>query len=136
VAWLTDSLSQLLYAYPFFLFNKGVVRDFILKYWYSFAVSALVSAGMFGFGIFAARILRTDQPPITVERLAPQQYSTPKSPNAQVLGAPVVASVNSDKYHYEWCSGAARISEKNKITFSSAQEAEAAGFTLAGNCKP
>lgn len=110
------------------------MRDFIFKYWYSFAVFALVSAGMFGFGVFAARMLQRDQPPITVERLTPEHYSTPKASDTQEQQVAVVASVNSDKYHYEWCSSAGRISEKNKITFSSAQEAETAGFTLAGNC--
>lgn len=47
----------------------------------------------------------------------------------------VVASKNSDKYHFPWCPGAKQISEKNKITFSSAHEAEEAGYTKAANCK-
>jgi len=47
----------------------------------------------------------------------------------------VVGSKNSDKYHYPWCSGAKRISEANKITFSSIEEARKAGYTPAGNCK-
>ena len=46
-----------------------------------------------------------------------------------------VASKNSNKYHLPWCSGAARITEENKIWFSSKEEAEAAGYTPAGNCK-
>ena len=46
----------------------------------------------------------------------------------------VVASINSDKYHFLWCSGAGRISEKNKITFENEQAALAAGYILAGNC--
>jgi len=46
-----------------------------------------------------------------------------------------VASKNSNKYHLPWCSGAARITEENKIWFSSKAEAEAAGYTPAGNCK-
>lgn len=39
------------------------------------------------------------------------------------------------KYHYTWCSGSQRIKEENKLWFNSAQEAEAAGYTLAGNCQ-
>lgn len=48
----------------------------------------------------------------------------------------VVASKNSTGklYHFPWCSGAARIAEKNKITFSTEAAAIAAGYTLAGNC--
>ncbi|MBI1974368.1 MAG: hypothetical protein HYS51_00705 [Candidatus Zambryskibacteria bacterium] len=47
----------------------------------------------------------------------------------------VVGSKNGSKYHYPNCPGAKQISEKNKVTFSSANAAEAAGYTLASNCK-
>ena len=52
----------------------------------------------------------------------------------KVLDTRVVASKNSDKYHYTWCAGAKKIKEENKVWFSSAQEAESRGYTLAGNC--
>lgn len=48
--------------------------------------------------------------------------------------AEVVGSRNSDKYHYPWCSGAKRISEANKVYFKTVEEAQAAGYTPAGNC--
>lgn len=47
----------------------------------------------------------------------------------------VVASKNGTKYHYPWCAGAKQISEKNKITFNSTEEARTAGYTPAANCK-
>lgn len=47
----------------------------------------------------------------------------------------VVASKNGTKYHYPWCAGAKQISEKNKITFNSIEEARAQGYTPASNCK-
>ena len=47
----------------------------------------------------------------------------------------VVASKNGTKYHYPWCAGAKQISDKNKITFNSIEEARAAGYTPATNCK-
>lgn len=50
------------------------------------------------------------------------------------LDTRVVASKNSDKYHYTWCSGANRIKEENKVWFASDKEAESRGYTLAGNC--
>ncbi|MEX2405624.1 MAG: Ada metal-binding domain-containing protein [Candidatus Paceibacterota bacterium] len=47
----------------------------------------------------------------------------------------VVASKNSDVYHYPWCSGAQRIKERNKVYYSSTEEAKAAGLRPAKNCK-
>lgn len=47
----------------------------------------------------------------------------------------VVASKNGTKYHYPWCAGAKQIAEKNKISFDSIEEARAAGYTPASNCK-
>lgn len=55
-------------------------------------------------------------------------------PKPQKLDTRVVASKNSDKYHYSWCSGAKRIKPENQIWFNSAQEAESKGYLLAGNC--
>lgn len=48
----------------------------------------------------------------------------------------VVASKNGERYHFLHCSGAKQIKEENKIVFKSPTEAEAAGYTLALNCKP
>lgn len=50
-------------------------------------------------------------------------------------GGEYVGSRNGTKYHLPWCSGAKRISEKNKIRFASKEEAENAGYTPAANCK-
>lgn len=46
----------------------------------------------------------------------------------------VFASKNGTKYYYTWCGGISRISEQNKVTFSSAKEAESAGYSIAANC--
>ena len=46
----------------------------------------------------------------------------------------VVASKNSDKYHFSHCAGAKQIKEENKIVFQTVENAEAAGYTLAANC--
>lgn len=54
---------------------------------------------------------------------------------APVAVGSVVASKSGSKYHYPSCPGAKQIKEANKITFQSAQAAEAAGYTLAANCK-
>jgi hypothetical protein len=38
------------------------------------------------------------------------------------------------KYHFTWCPGAIKIKEANRLWFPTAQAAQAAGYTLAGNC--
>ena len=60
--------------------------------------------------------------------------STGNSPKK--LDTRVVASKNSDKYHYTWCAGSGKIKEENKVWFNSDKEAEARGYTLARNCSP
>jgi hypothetical protein len=45
-----------------------------------------------------------------------------------------VASRNGTKYHHSTCAGAKQIKEENKLYFSSAQAAEAAGYSRAANC--
>ena len=46
----------------------------------------------------------------------------------------VSKSSASKKYHYSWCSSALRIKEENRVWFPTAAAAQAAGYSLAGNC--
>ena len=46
-----------------------------------------------------------------------------------------VASRSGTKYHFPWCSGAKRIKEENKLWFVTKEDAEAAGYEPAKNCK-
>ncbi len=64
---------------------------------------------------------------------APSEFGEVKG--ASTDSGQVVASKNGSKYHYPWCAGAQQISEKNKIFFASIEEARAAGYTPAANCK-
>jgi hypothetical protein len=50
-------------------------------------------------------------------------------------GGQIVASKSGTKYYLSSCAVASRISEANKIWFTSAAVAEAAGYTPAANCK-
>jgi hypothetical protein len=59
---------------------------------------------------------------------------TKEATDRPVLDKRVVASKNSDKYHFSWCSGAKRIKEENKLWFETEAAAQAAGYTKAGNC--
>lgn len=62
--------------------------------------------------------------------------STPKEsvPATGGTGGPVYASSKGTKYYYAGCKNT--ISAANKVSFSSAAAAEAAGYTVASNCKP
>ncbi len=46
-----------------------------------------------------------------------------------------VASKTGTKYHLPWCAGAQRIKDENKVWFATKEDAEAAGYTPAANCK-
>jgi endonuclease YncB( thermonuclease family) len=46
----------------------------------------------------------------------------------------VIGNKNSKKYHLVGCPGYSQVSEKNRVMFKTATEAEAAGYTRAGNC--
>jgi hypothetical protein len=46
-----------------------------------------------------------------------------------------VVSKNGKSYHFPWCAGAQQISEKNKIYFTTREQAESAGYKPAKNCK-
>jgi len=50
----------------------------------------------------------------------------------------VVASKasSSKRYHYTWCPGASKIKTENQLWFPTAAAAQAAGYSLAGNCTP
>lgn len=45
------------------------------------------------------------------------------------------ASKNGTTYTFSWCQGSGRIADKNKIVFSSKEEAEKSGRVLSKFCK-
>ena len=61
--------------------------------------------------------------------------TTPKQNTAPSDNRVVVSKASTTrKYHHVWCASTSKIKEENKLWFSSAQETEVAGYTLAGNC--
>ncbi len=64
---------------------------------------------------------------------AADQISTPDTFEPNPGG--YVASKDGTKYHLPWCGSAKRIKEENKIWFNTKEEAEAAGYVPAANCK-
>ncbi len=103
---------------------------------------AIILVGAAGFGLGRlSKIVKGKGP---LEAKLPSLYSEanpPSLPSTGDLDAPhpstgktLVGSKNGAKYHFPWCPGALRISEKNKVWFASKEAAEAAGYTKAGNC--
>ena len=71
-------------------------------------------------------VKNTDMTASVNQALAPEAKTEAKGP--------IVASKNGVRYYYAWFSGVSRLSEKNKIYFASAAEAESFGLTIAANC--
>ncbi len=61
--------------------------------------------------------------------------SLPVLPNPQQGAQNFVASKSGTKFHALNCPGAKQIKDTNKIFFASENDAEAAGYTRAANCK-
>ncbi len=53
---------------------------------------------------------------------------------SRVVVKKIVGNKNSKIYHYEDCPGALRMSEVNKVFFTSILTAQRAGYKPAGNC--
>ena len=109
-------------------------------------VGIIVLTGLFGFGL--GKVSQggdVERTPVRIEELPIFQNmgevggsSSGTTVSASALPVDsvgvVVGSRNSDKYHYPWCSGAKRISDANKVSFASIEDARASGYVPAGNC--
>jgi len=103
-----------------------------------------ISLGSFGLGFLAGNDIK--RPQMTIKSA---EYDFSKDSPASVGGVfseltenknisragGFVASKNGTSYHYPWCPGAEKIKEENKVWFKSSEDAEAAGYTAAKNCK-
>lgn len=101
----------------------------------------LTSFASFGLGVLSERMGRGEPVHLLTESAAAglsqeelNKEETVVVPNRDP-GGYVVASKNGSKYHFPWCSGAQSIKEENKIWFNSIEEARAAGYLPASNCK-
>lgn len=57
------------------------------------------------------------------------------APADGAIAGGIVASKTGSKYHFPWCAGAQSIRPENKIWFANTEEARAAGYAPASNCK-
>ena len=113
--------------------NRGeVVEKSPIKPYFLAIVIILVSLLSFGLG----RITTTqrDGVKINFDQSLVQNTSNSASVVSSVPTGKISASVNGTRYYYPHCKST--VSEKNKIYFDTAAEAEASGYTLALNCKP
>jgi hypothetical protein len=96
----------------------------------------VVALAVVSFGL--GRLSVDEQKTVPVALCAQAVPSTAVSDQTTPVPALIstyVASKNSTVYHFPWCSGAKRISDSNRITFKTKEEAEQAGYRPAANCK-
>lgn len=101
----------------------------------------LVGTGSFGLGRLS--VSSTLKEPIQIiepaslgAEAAGETRLAVSGQTASVAGSEsVVASKTGSKYHFPWCPGASQISEANKVQFTTAEAARAAGYLPAANCK-
>lgn len=93
--------------------------------------------------IYTLRLFSGTEPVLTLAPMSDLFSPTPASAGGLAKSSPnlkessVIASKNGSTklFHYPWCPGATKISEKNKISFVNEAAAIAAGYTLASNCQ-
>lgn len=110
-----------------------------------FIILVIILSSLASFGLGRLSKIEESKMPITIENPASNSASVIMAgspvgelslPEAKIqTGGGYVASKNGTKYYLPWCGGAQKISQKNKITFVSKEEAEKAGYQPATNCK-
>lgn len=103
-----------------------------------FALLLGVSLAGFLLGYLGLAFVKTGSGNIFIEKIPENQHINPtlNTADLQESGTPVfVGSKNSTLYYLSWCSGANNISDKNKVYFSSRNEAEKKGYKPASSCK-
>jgi len=100
-----------------------------------FIVLIIIFVGFGGFGLGRLSKIKEGKIPITISQIEALSQTRGEGSFISTLNNQFVASVNGAKYHLPWCSGAKRIKEDNKIWFRTVEEAQAAGYSPASNCK-
>ena len=96
--------------------------------WGIILIICLVAFASFGLGRLSMR--EKVRPPVVIRSAAVANV-----PLSIPSGGMIVASKLGSAYHFPWCAGAIKISEKNKIWFNSEIEAQKAGYSPAKKCK-
>ena len=124
----------------YFRKSKNKLDDLTKSELYTIALIILI--GFAGFGLGRLSLIEDNREQVRIEfpeylsaSVLNAQKTLDGSNTATTAQGLLVASKNGSKYHYPWCGGGKRISEKNKIWFDSVEDARKAGYTPAGNCK-
>lgn len=105
--------------------SKGKPSRFI-------TISLFFSVLLIGSQIFTLHQLAKNQPSVTIN-ITPDKSILLKSGDQPIKL--FIASQRGKAYYYPWCSGAANISEGNKIWFANQIDAQNAGYVPAKSCK-
>lgn len=107
-----------------------------------YMIAVIILIGFAGFGLGRLSTIEDEKMSVRIEfpeHLSASVLNTGNTVDGSKASAIaqglLIASKNGSKYHFPWCGGGKRISEKNKIWFDSIDEARKAGYTPAGNCK-
>jgi hypothetical protein len=125
----------------------ATIADFVKRHrdhiWRGFVLMLIAWSG-YNVGVISARHGAIPAQEAALFRPRTVIVSQTTIPSGKGMAAPktghsdprVVASKTSKtkKYHYSWCPGASQIKEANRIWFPTAQDAQRAGYSLAGNC--
>ncbi len=110
------------------IFLGRVPRDVLI-----ISILILASSASFGLGYLAG--LDAGGQGINSTSLPQGGVETQGVSLATTTTGQVVASKNGTKYYLPSCSGVDKISDANKVWFTSTSVAAAAGYTPAANCK-
>ncbi|MFA6273083.1 MAG: hypothetical protein WC673_01140 [Candidatus Paceibacterota bacterium] len=120
------------------IWKKGKEQLAVLERQDVFLATLIILVAFASFGLGRLSKIKTARVPVKIEQTE-QIAAVGKAigeVSSEVKSAGMyVASKNGAKYHFPWCSGAKSISEANKIWFNTVEEARAAGYTPAANCK-
>ncbi len=102
----------------------------------------LIFVALASFSLGRLSKIFDERPEFSFQDLAidPQIQNPPQPFFLKEGGVPIsnkniVASKGGKKYYFIWCKGVENLKEKNKVYFSSEDDAKRAGKTLANNCK-
>lgn len=125
---------------------KGKIKGFRKKVEETpiFLSLLIILVAFASFGLGRLSLLEEKKVPVRIENTILEKNVNETAKNERVENiiindsqsdlTKVFASKNGTKYYYTWCGGISRISEQNKVAFSSSKDAESAGYTIAANC--
>jgi len=124
------------------IWKKGKEQLAVLENPDFFIAILIILVAFASFSLGRLSKIKTARVPLKIEQMAAvgEAIGDVKNAAPTIAGETksvgmYVASKNGAKYHFPWCAGAKSISEANKIWFNSVEEARAAGYAPASNCK-